>query len=242
MKRLFAMILVLLMLGASAALVETVDGSVDLPDLTAYSDAALEALAEAVKAEQESRGIEQGRETLQKGDKGDDVVALQKRLIELNYLSGSADGDYGNNTKSAVELFQKEAGLSATGIADAETQQALYAEDAPVAKVYLSLDFDAISRDPGSYKGKNYTFSGKVVQVMEQEALSSTYVVLRIATRGNYDDVVYVTYYRDSDEARILEDDRVIVYGTCEGLHTYETVLGSSVTLPKFSAESVSLK
>lgn len=242
MKRLFAMILVLVMLGASATLAETVDGSVDLPDLTVYSDEALEALAEAVKSEQDARGIEHERETLQKGDKGDEVIALQKRLIELNYLSGSADGDYGNKTKSAVELFQKEANLSATGIADTETQQALFAEDAPVAKVYLSLDFDAISRDPSSYKGKNYTFSGKVVQVMEQEALSSTYVVMRIATKGNYDDVVYVTYYRDSDEARILEDDRVTVYGTCEGLHAYETVLGSSVTLPKFSAESVSLK
>ena len=238
MKRLLAMILVLMMLSASAALAE----GATLPDLSTYTEEELAALAEAVAAEQDARGMEKERGTLQNGDKGDEVVELQKRLVELNYLSGSADGDYGNKTKAAVELFQKEAGIAVTGIADPETQKALYAEDAPVAKVYLALDFNAISRDPASYEGKNYTFSGKVIQVMEQEVLSSTYVVMRIATKGSYDDVVYVTYYRDSGEARILEDDRVTVYATCEGLYTYETVLGSSVTLPKFFAESVSLK
>lgn len=237
MKRFLAGILVLMMLCTQVALAE----STALPDLTIYTDEALAALAAAVKAEQDARGIERSHENLQKGDKGDTVVELQKRLIELNYLSGSADGDYGNKTKTAVELFQKEAGIDVTGIADAETQKALYADDAPVAKVYLPLDFNAISRDPNSYEGKNYTFSGKVIQVMEQNVLSSTYVVMRIATKGNYDNVVYVTYTRGSDEARILEDDRVTVYGTCEGLYTYETVLGSSVTLPKFSAETVAL-
>ena len=144
-------------------------------------------------------------------------------------------------TKSAVELFQKEVGLAVTGIADTKTQEALFAEDAPVAKVYLALDFKAISRDPDSYEGKNYTFTGKVVQVLEEEMDNYTYVVMRIATKGNYDNVVYVTYLRENGEARILEDDRVTVYATCLGLYTYETVIGGSVTLPNFLAESVTL-
>lgn len=235
MKKMFAMVLVLVLLGAQVVFAE-------IPDLTAYSDAELVELAEAVKAEQAARGTEAERQTLQKGSKGDDVKALQQRLIELNYLSGSADGDYGNKTKTAVELFQKEAGLDATGIADPATQEALFADDAPVATVYLDLDFKAISRDPNSYEGKNYKFTGKVVQVMEESMESYTYVVMRIATKGSYDDVVYVSYLRDNDEARILEDDRVTVYATCLGLYTYETVIGGSVTLPNFLAETVSVQ
>lgn len=234
MKKMLLILLTLLLLSTSFALAE-------LPDLTTYTDEELTELANAIEAEQKSRGTDIEYETLQKGSSGDAVKSLQQRLIELNYLSGSADGSFGNMTKSAVELFQKEVGLAVTGIADTKTQEALFAEDAPVAKVYLALDFKAISRDPDSYEGKNYTFTGKVVQVLEEEMDNYTYVVMRIATKGNYDNVVYVTYLRENGEARILEDDRVTVYATCLGLYTYETVIGGSVTLPNFLAESVTL-
>ena len=234
MKKWIAILLVFLMAGLQVAVAE-------IPDLSNYTDEELVELAAAVEAEQKARGFEEARATLQVGSKGEEVRLLQVRLIELNYLSGSADGDYGNKTKSAVELFQKDAGLAVTGIADPDTQTAVFADDAPVAKVYLSLDFKAISRDPGSYEGKNYKFTGKVLQVMEEEYENMTYVVMRIATKGNYDDVVYVTYFRDAGEARILEDDRVTVHGTCLGLYTYETVIGGSVTLPEFLAETVTL-
>ena len=62
-----------------------------------------------------------------------DVQALQARLIQLGYLTGKADGDYGPKTSAAVRAFQTEAGLTADGVASAETQEALYAEDAPEA-------------------------------------------------------------------------------------------------------------
>ena len=60
---------------------------------------------------------------LQKGSKGDDVVKLQAALIELGYLDGAADGDYGNMTLAAVKAYQKALGLEETGIADEETQR-----------------------------------------------------------------------------------------------------------------------
>ena len=68
----------------------------------------------------------------------------------------------------------------------------------------------------------------------------TTSTAMRIATKGNYDDVVYVTYERPNSDKRILEDDRVTIYGECNGLYTYETIMGGSVTLPKFEAETVS--
>ena len=70
-------------------------------------------------------------ETLQIGSKGESVVKLQEKLIALGYLNGKADGDYGKGTSGAVEKFQNDEGLTANGIADNETQSALYAKEIP---------------------------------------------------------------------------------------------------------------
>ena len=59
--------------------------------------------------------------TCQPGDKGDAVRKVQKRLIALGYLSGSADGDYGNMTKKAVKAFQQRNGLKVTGSVNSNT-------------------------------------------------------------------------------------------------------------------------
>lgn len=61
-----------------------------------------------------------------------EVKMMQNRLINLGYLeAGSADGDFGNGTESAVKAFQRAAGLTADGIATPEVQIALFADDAP---------------------------------------------------------------------------------------------------------------
>lgn len=72
--------------------------------------------------------------SLKVGSKGDDVKKLQKRLIELGYLTGTADGTYGTATEAAVKEFQKQCGLTADGIAGKGTQNKLYSSDAPKAK------------------------------------------------------------------------------------------------------------
>lgn len=211
----------------------------DILVLSELSDENLIALAEAIAVEQQNRGYTTYSVTLEKGSKGEEVRALQNRLIELNYLSGSADGSYGGKTATAIELFQAEVGLTVTGTADPATQEALFADDAPKAKVYLELDFNAISRDPDNYIDVNYQFDGKVLQVMEEEYEGQTIVALRIATKGKYDNVVYVMYIRKAGESRILEDDRVSVRGTCKGLYSYTSVRGNEITLPYFIAETV---
>ena len=63
---------------------------------------------------------------LSKGSNGDAVKAVQQKLIDLGYLDGKADGDYGNKTLNAVKAFQADAGLEQTGVADSDTQAALF--------------------------------------------------------------------------------------------------------------------
>lgn len=241
MKRWIAMVMVCLLVLGQVALA-------DIPDVSTLSDEELVQLMQNIQEEQEKRAptdesepAEPAEITLQKGDKSEDVRKMQNRLIELNYLAGGADGDFGGKTEAAVKTFQQECGLKVNGIADPETLNALYADDAPKAKVYNSLNYNEIARDPNTYKGQYYTFSGKVLQVMEgSDYGGTTTTVMRIATKGNYDNVVYVTYERPNEDKRILEDDRVTVYGESVGLYTYTSTMGKSITLPEFTAEVVS--
>ena len=73
--------------------------------------------------------------TLIRGDKGDDVAALQSRLISLGYLSGYADGSFGAKTETAVKRFQAMLGLTQNGVASPALQERLFASNAPAAPV-----------------------------------------------------------------------------------------------------------
>lgn len=68
---------------------------------------------------------------LQRGDSGDAVKDVQTRLIDLGWLSGSADGKFGGGTESAVKAFQAAAGLTADGIVTEATNDRLFGSSAP---------------------------------------------------------------------------------------------------------------
>lgn len=52
---------------------------------------------------------------LARDTEGDDVAQLQRALIDLEFLTGTADGDFGWRTERAVKAWQKELGLQQTG-------------------------------------------------------------------------------------------------------------------------------
>lgn len=57
--------------------------------------------------------------------------AMQERLTDLGYLaSGNATGYFGDMTKKALETFQKNNGLSATGTVDSKTLQVMFSSSA----------------------------------------------------------------------------------------------------------------
>lgn len=68
------------------------------------------------------------RAVLKRGDRGEDVTALQKKLIRAGYLGGDADGIFGGDTESAVRAFKKERKLGNNGRADKKTMTALEKE------------------------------------------------------------------------------------------------------------------
>jgi len=69
--------------------------------------------------------------SLQRGFTGSDAVrAVQKRLKELGYYNGSADGDFGPATEAAVKAFQRANGLSADGKVGKQTLAKMNAKSA----------------------------------------------------------------------------------------------------------------
>ena len=54
-----------------------------------------------------------GATVLEVGSRGSDVIKVQNKLIQWDYLSGTADGRYGEATRNAVLRFQRNNGLTA---------------------------------------------------------------------------------------------------------------------------------
>ena len=89
--------------------------------------------------EQPSRGDESSNQnttppittTLKLGSRGDQVVTLQKRLNELGYNCGVADGIFGSRTRQAVMAFQRDNGLAVDGIVGPKTIAKLFPVEPP---------------------------------------------------------------------------------------------------------------
>lgn len=93
---------------------------------------------------------------MQKGSKGDDVQALQQRLILLGYLQGTADGKFGDMTRAAVEAVQHAHSLEITGVAGEDELDALseeireYAQRAVIVAMTNAQAEDVFAED-GSF-------------------------------------------------------------------------------------------
>ncbi|MDO4867669.1 MAG: peptidoglycan-binding protein [Clostridia bacterium] len=71
--------------------------------------------------------------SLTSGSKGDEVTALQRRLVQYGFMEGTPDGSYGQTTTAAVRSFQQHLieqgfseGITANGTATPLTQYCLY--------------------------------------------------------------------------------------------------------------------
>ncbi len=108
------------------------------------------------------------------GDSGWRVQQLNRRLKALYYLEGTAGSSYNSATKAAVKKFQRECGLTQSGVATAYVQQRLFAGDAPEYSGYIVLrrgdendrvvSLQARLRELGYFEGKCTGYFGKVTQ------------------------------------------------------------------------------
>lgn len=58
---------------------------------------------------------------------------------------------------------------------------------------------------------------------------------------NDYNTVVFVTYSSDLLNYRLLEDDKVTVYGVSYGVYSYKAVSGATITIPWLNADMIEM-
>lgn len=96
---------------------------------------------------------------------GDDVKELQTRLNDLGFSCGTADGEFGKNTRTGVKAFQKAADVTVDG------------EFGPKSLAAL----EAYGKNSAS--GNTVTITGNSVNI--RKGPGTSYGVLKVANKGN---------------------------------------------------------
>lgn len=118
--------------------------------------------------------------TLKQGARGEQVKAVQQKLIKWGYLKGSADGIFGAKTKAAVIAFQKKNGLAADGIVGTRTAQALgislSSKPTSSSSGATSTDLNLLARVVyGEARGEPYAGQVAVAAVVLNRVRSSSF-------------------------------------------------------------------
>ncbi len=87
---------------------------------------------------------------LQRGSENDDVVRLQNLLVRGGYLNASPNGYFGIQTERAVRAFQRDNGISATGVVGETTRNAVNER---------LCDFDVLGNNHDSLHSNSYRYS-----------------------------------------------------------------------------------
>ncbi len=117
---------------------------------------------------------------LEVGDRGENVLKVQKRLIQFDYLSGGADGVFGEDTLAAVRLFQKRNGLTVDGRVGPATAAALgvtlSGTTAASSAAYLSADHRLLAKLVyAEARGESYKGQVAVAAVVLNRVASSEF-------------------------------------------------------------------
>ena len=106
------------------------------------------------------------------------------------------------------------------------------------------ITYDELARNGNNLIGEKVRIKGQIIQVSYDEGIGSS--EYRVATKEDefglwFDDVVYL-FYDHSDNAKLLEDDIITIYGEISGDYTYESVGGGSITIPSIAGVYVDLQ
>lgn len=126
----------------------------------------------------------------------------------------------------------------------AEAEEKAAAEEAKKAEAEAKkgyetgITFNQLARTPNDFIERKVKFTGEVIQVID----GSDEINLRVAVNGDYDKVVLVYYPSTLLAKRVLEDDKITLYGISKGLYTYESTMGGEITVPLIQVDKVTIK
>ena len=91
------------------------------------------------------------------------------------------------------------------------------------------ITYEQLARTPDKLMGRAIKFHGKVIQIIEGD----TEVQMRLAVNDDYDKILYCAISKDNLKGtRILENDKITIYGVSTGLITYDSTIGGKISIP----------
>lgn len=145
---------------------------------------------------------------------------------------------------SQVAELSKKSAAKASSKAASESSAAAYSASVASSEAFekspesynTGVTYDQLARTPDDYEGKKVSFSGTVVQVLEDDGVTE----MRLAVNGDYDTIILVDIL-DSDRgsSHVLENDNITVYGKSTGTTTYESTMGGDITIPSMIAKKL---
>ena len=172
------------------------------------------------------------------------VRLVQQALNAAGFNCGTPDGVAGTNTSAQISAYETAKGLTVNGaitdqllqslgIADQVADQAK--KEAQKGQYSSDFTYEQLARNPDSYVGQKVKFSGEVAQVENNGADS----YIRLAANSDYDTIFLVAFDSDSLGYNILDDDKVTVYGTAQGVISYTSIWNQKITIPAIQADTI---
>ena len=177
----------------------------------------------------------------------DKDTALKANNYELGYAT-SKDGEIIVENKKEIKEAEEEkkAEEEAKKIAEKAEEEAkkkAEQEEQEFKESCKKYSFEELARNPEKIEGTNVKINGEVIQALYGN--DSVDLRINITKEGTYTtyytDTVYVVYYPEDGEDKILEDDIVTVYGTAQGDYSYTSTIGAKITLPLIYGKYVTI-
>ena len=137
------------------------------------------------------------------GESGSMVVKLQKRLIELRYLSGIVSEKFDDVTLSAVKAYQKAAGLEESEMLTAEQLEVLYSDEAVKSEEYDVLRYGYSGEDVAQLQSRLASlqyYDGKTSGVYSQSVVAAV-------ENFQKDNGLEVTGYADQKTQEVIKTE-----------------------------------
>ena len=175
------------------------------------------------------------------------VKAIQMCLNDAGFDCGPVDCIYGPKTERGIREYQAARGLTENGIITEELVESLKKEGLMSGTIlnhtendeyYTYLKYNELSYGSINLVGTRVAVTGKILQ--NAEAAEEGYAgYLRLAVRGENEDVLFVTYHDDVVGTDLSEGALITVYGRCVGYYSYESKTGEEVEIPWMMGDNI---
>ena len=108
-------------------------------------------------------------------------------------------------------------------------------------KQIQKLSYLELARNPEKLTGTKVSYTGKIVQTLENDNRVAIRVNVTKDEIGIWKDTIFVNYQRGAGADRLLENDVIQLWGTVKGLTTYDAVLGQKISIPEIDAVKIAL-